>query len=234
MNIHIDLKSEKGQGLVEYALVVLLIGLVASLSLRATGKSTREIYCDAISGLGGQGCSCTSTFDEPSEIDEWSGSQKEEYLSIENGKVCNSGPKKTFLNPCSLDIGSANFTAEISDVSIEKTGIGNTGFDFMFRSQDNKNGYHFTYNSRAHIVRFWKRVDGKWIQLNSTKVPKEWSEEPELDFEVKVNGDTFSAHKDGELVLQATDDAYAKGVYGLRNKPGSKTCVGGISLKKSP
>ncbi|NQU63315.1 MAG: hypothetical protein HQ517_03380 [SAR324 cluster bacterium] len=227
-------KSEAGQGLVEYVLITALIGLALFLSLRVTGTTVRELYCDIGSGLGGQGCGCTSAFDDPAEIDDWGGSNKEGFLTIEDGKICNSGPKSSFLNSCSKDFGSSDMNADISGVSIETIRGGNSGFDFLFRSQDENNGYHFTYNSQDHLIRFWKRVDGRWILLSSKRSPVEWSQQPELDFQVKVIGDTFTAYKDGEAVLQASDDAYAEGQYGLRNKPGSKTCFDNISVQQLP
>ena len=227
-------KSEAGQGLVEYVLVLALIGLVVSLSLSVTGTSVREIFCDIGSGLGGQGCGCTSAFDDPAELDDWGGSGKEDYLTIEGGKACNSGPKASFLNSCSKDFGSSDFTADISGVSIDHIGNGNRGFDFLFRSQDEDNGYHFTYNSKSHLIRFWKRVNGKWILMSSKKAPSQWSQQPELNFQVKVEGDTFTAYKDGEAILQASDDAYTEGEYGIRNKPGSKTCFDDISVQQLP
>jgi hypothetical protein len=194
----------------------------------------REIYCDVGSGLGGQGCGCTSAFDDPAEIDAWAGSNKEDYLTIEDGKACNSGPRASFLNSCSKDFGSSDFTADISGINIERIKGGNRGFDFLFRSQDEKNGYHFTYNSSSHLIRFWKRVNGRWILLSSKKAPKEWSQQSELDFQVEVEGDTFTAYKDGKAILQASDDAYTEGEYGMRNKPGSKICFDDISVQQLP
>jgi hypothetical protein len=44
----------------------------------------------------------------------------------------------------------------------------NTGFDILFRMQDEKNGYRFTYNSKINVFRFWKQVNGNWIRVAST------------------------------------------------------------------
>jgi Flp pilus assembly pilin Flp len=222
--------SESGQGLVEYALIIVSVALVLIFSLSLTGTTLRGAYCKVVKGVGGSGCGCESSFDDPSEIDSWEGGKKEKYFSIEDGKACNSGPKASFLNACSEDLGTSDFTANLNGITVDRTGNGNTGFDFMFRSQDEKNGYHFTYNSKSNIVRFWKRVNGKWVQLNTAKVPSEWGNQ-ELNFQIKVEGDTFTAYKDGKPILQASDDAYDQGKYGIRNKPGSKTCFDNISLQ---
>lgn len=228
------IKSEEGQGLVEYILVFSLIVLVVYLSLRLTGTSVGEMYCTVASSFSDRGCECVSTFDDPAELDNWEGSQRDEYLSFEDGKACNSGPNSSFLNSCSKDFGSSDFTANLNGISINHIRNGNRGFDFLFRSKDENNGYHFTYNSRSDKIRFWKRVKGKWILLSSKNAPHAWSQQEEINFQVTVKGNTFTAYKDGESILQATDDAYTEGQYGLRNKPGSKTCVGEIIVQQLP
>ncbi len=46
------LRSERGQGLVEYALLLVLIALVVFLMLRGTGQQVNEVYSKINSALG--------------------------------------------------------------------------------------------------------------------------------------------------------------------------------------
>jgi Flp pilus assembly pilin Flp len=225
--------KENGQGVIEYALIAAGVAVVTILILSMMGVSVQSVYCQAITGLGGSGCGCSSTFDDPGELDTWTGGNKDGNLTIEDGQICNAGSKKTYMNACTSDFGTSDFTADLNGISIEKTGSGNTGYDFMFRSPDEKNGYQFTYNSKTNIFRFWKRVNGRWILLETTNVPSEWGSQP-LDVQLKVEGDTFSAYKDGELIIQASDDTFTEGQYGIRNKPGSKTCFDEIDVQQNP
>jgi hypothetical protein len=226
-------KSEIGQGMIEYILIFAGMMLVAILALSVTGTSLNEVYCQAAGAFGAEGCGCVYTFDDTAALDDWDIGNKDDQLSIEDGKLCHSGTNKAFVQGCTDEIGDSDYTVNLNGIEIEQTGSGNTGFDFFFRVPDPANGYHFTYNSNANRVVFWKRVDWKWIQLSSTKVPTEWGNE-ELNFQIKVEGDTFTAYKDGQPILQASDDAYPAGDAAFRNKPGSKTCVDGISIQQSP
>ncbi len=47
------LRSEKGQGLVEYALLLVLIALVVFLMLKGTGSQVNTVYSRINSALGG-------------------------------------------------------------------------------------------------------------------------------------------------------------------------------------
>jgi hypothetical protein len=136
---------------------------------------------------------------------------------------------------CVSNLGSNDYIIDLSEITVEKIveNDKNTGFDIWFRAEDDQNGYLFIYNSRTNYIRFWKIVDGRWIRLAQSKVSEEW-ENQELDIKIDVNGDTFTAYKDGEAILQATDGAYADGQIGIRNKPSSKSCVGNISVENHP
>ena len=234
----IDLCSrrEGGQGLVEFGIILVGVALAVILILSATGASLSQVYCLAVRGLGGQGCGCSFAFDDPSELEDWEGSNPE-IFGVEDGKACITGDGKrarSFLNSCSTDFGANNFVVNVNGATVAyQAGNKNTGFDTWFRAQDDDNGYHFTYNSRANLIRFWKQVNGKWIRLAHSKVPADWGSQ-ELNFKIVVEGDTFTAYKDGVVVLQATDSTYSEGKVGLRNKPSSKTCVDELTVDSMP
>jgi hypothetical protein len=141
------------------------------------------------------------------------------------------------LNECSVELGDGNQLINLQGATIKKTMMNgknkNTGFDILFRMQDEKNGYRFTYNSKINVYRFWKQVNGNWVRIASTSVPSEWGNNP-MDVQVKLVGDTFTAIKGGQEVLQVRDSAFSEGQVGLRNKPSSKSCFGDFSVKSAP
>ena len=229
-------KKESGQGLIEYASIAMMVGLAVILILNLTGANVQEVFCRVSRGLGGSNCRCSFNFEDGSDLSDWEGEHSEDFI-IENGEACivgNGKNARTFLNSCAAEFGTDDFKLTVSDITIDSgAGNDNEGFDIWFRAQDDQNGYHFTYNSKTNVIRFWKRVDGKWIQLATKKVSSEWATQ-EIDFEIVVEGDNFTALKDGEVVLQASDSTFQEGKVGLRNKPSSKTCIGDLSVDAYP
>jgi pilus assembly protein Flp/PilA len=50
-------KGEEGQGLVEYALIISLISVVAIVVLTTIGTDVRDKLCEVVDALGGGDCS---------------------------------------------------------------------------------------------------------------------------------------------------------------------------------
>ena len=46
-------REEKGQGLIEYALIILLIAIVVIAALTLLGPEIQSVYCSIYAGLGG-------------------------------------------------------------------------------------------------------------------------------------------------------------------------------------
>jgi|SRR5581483_194486 pilus assembly protein Flp/PilA len=44
-------RSQRGQGLVEYALILLLVGIVVIIALTTAGERIRDIFCDVVLSL---------------------------------------------------------------------------------------------------------------------------------------------------------------------------------------
>lgn len=51
VKLFLSLKSEKGQGLVEYALIIVLIALAAIVAMKFLGSSVNTTFCSAGSTL---------------------------------------------------------------------------------------------------------------------------------------------------------------------------------------
>ena len=227
--------SRQGQGLVEYALILVGVVVVVILALTLSGETIKSTYCTVAEGLGGESCGCVFSFDSNAELANWEGSNDDGYFQVEEGLACMTanGKSRTFMNSCSQDYGSNDIVIEATYVTVDDSGKGNSGFDILFRAQDEDNHYKFIYNGDSHFVRFWKLVSGKWILLKSQNVPRSWKNEV-LNFRIEVQGSTFRAYRDDQFLLEVSDSMYTEGQVGLRNKPGSKTCLDEMSVKRLP
>jgi Flp pilus assembly pilin Flp len=233
MFARITSRQENGQGMIEYGLILTGILLVITLTLTATGQSIRQVYCDVLRSMGGQGCECSYAMNDINTFSNWSGRDKDEVISIEINRACFTGNGtrgNTYLNSCAKNFGGNDFTMNVNNLTVQhSSGDNNTGLDVKFRMQDEKNGYHLTYTTKYNAIRFWKIVDGTWVILDSVRVPADWANQ-ENDLQIKVQGDTFTAFRNGQQVLQASDDTFTEGSAGIRNKPSSKTCVGELNI----
>lgn len=230
---------KRGQGLVEYALLLAVVVLATALLLNITGVSINDIFCRVVGSLGGEVCaetSCVLAFDDPAELDSWNARDvKNGNLIIENSQLCNKGTQMNYFAACAEGgfdgEGYSDFTAILDGIKINKYDNDlNPGFDFVFRADDKGNGYWLSYSAKVNRVIFWKQVSGVRILLDSAPVPAEWVNE-DLTFVLKVQGDTFSVYRDNQLILEVSDDTYDSGAFGWRNKPGSSTCIDGIVIQ---
>lgn len=231
-------RAEAGQGIVEYALILVAVALVAFLALRVTGTTVGDIFCQVTGGVGGASCAepdvCTMTFDDPNDLDDWTGWDVGRTLGISEGKLCNSGTQFNYFNACASTQPTSDFVAHLDGIKIDPLGNNlHPGFDFVFRSDDQRQGYRFSYSAKSNVVVFWKGLGSSWVLLKHARVPADWVEQ-ELSFQIKVEGNTFTAFKDGEQILQTTDDEYTEGMFGWRNKPGSNSCIDSMSIQPLP
>jgi Flp pilus assembly pilin Flp len=244
----------QGQGLVEYALILVAVALVAILALALTGSTLESTYCAIAGGIGVADCEGGSTGDdgesgggggedEPAEgcafgfeseddLKGWTGGASDGYMFLENGGMCmrSDGKERAFLHPCAVKGSSGDFTVRANGVTVDRETGGNVGMDILFRSKDENNGYRFSYHASSEQVRFWKTVDGKSIQLSNAKLPREFQGKP-LDFRIEVTGDEFIAYVGDTAVLKASDSMFSEGQVGFYNYKGAKTCVGDFSVE---
>ena len=232
-------KTETGQGMVEYALLIAGISLVAILGLRITGTSVSDIFCRVAGNLGAETCAqtgCTLAFDDPAILADWnSWDAKIGNLTVEDGKLCNTGNQMNYFAACAEGgfdgAGYDDFTATLDGIQINNyQDSPNPGFDFVFRTDGAGNGYWLTYSAMVNKVIFWKQVNGVRIRLGQQSVPASWVNE-EMDLVLDVSGDTFSVYRDDKLLLETSDDAFQNGFFGWRNKSGSSTCIDEILIQ---
>src|SRR5262249_9417238 len=92
----------------------------------------------------------------------------------------------------------------------------------IFRVQDANNYYILRANAREDNVYFFRFAGGTRSSIKSGNVkvpPGQWQE-----VKLEVEGNPFPGYLNGQLVVEATDDAFAAGGVGLWTKADSVTC----------
>jgi Flp pilus assembly pilin Flp len=243
----------QGQGLVEYALILVAVALVAVLALALTGNTLESTYCSIAEAIGVADCEgggigggggpggggggdepvegCKFGFESEADFKGWSGAS-DGYMYLDNGGMCmrSDGNERAFLHPCAVKGSSGDFTVRANGVTVDRETGGNVGVDILFRSKDENNGYRFSYQETSEQVRFWKVVEGKHIQLSNARLPRELQGK-QLDFRIEVTGDVFIAYVGDTAVLKASDSMFSEGQVGFYNYKGAKTCVGDFSVE---
>lgn len=220
----------RGQGLVEYALLVALLTVGLILVLQISGVRLSDVFCTIGSTLTGEDTcneegtiACSDDFSDG--MKDWE-SQNGAWKA-EDGRVCTSGVATTFDN-CSASLNLTNYTINLKDVELTK---GN-GYGVFFRTTIDKkgkyNGYTFQYDpgyaGGAFIFRKW--VNGKELAPFAVAPAKgfDWYGSGK-DVSISVNGDEFTAYVDGKAVLTGKDSSYTEGGAGLRSWDGSNVCI---------
>jgi len=240
----------RGQGLVEYALILVAVALVAVLALTLTGNTLGSTYCTIVEAIGMADCDggsggpggdggvdepievCAFGFDSEADLKGWTGVGSDGYMYLDNGSMCmrSDGEERAFLHPCAVKGSSGDFIVRASGVTVDRETGGNVGVDILFRSKDENNGYRFSYHATSEQVRFWKTVEGKHIQLSDARLPREFQGKS-LDFRIEVVGDVFTAYVGNTMVVKASDSMFRDGQVGFYNYKGARTCVGDFSVE---
>jgi Flp pilus assembly pilin Flp len=226
-------KRFAAQGMVEYALVLVLIAIASLLILQLSGVSIRDVYCRVAAGLGANACGQTAYCqDNFANLGGWKVSAgPASGWVISNGQLCASG-NGTIANKCSMSgMPSNDYTAEIVSA---KLNTGN-GYGLFFRSFDNglgMSGYAFQYDPGLSGV-----VIRKWVNGAEINPALAYKSMPGTDWygaahnlSVKVVGDTFIGMVDGVPVLTAKDSTYPSGGTGLRVWDSTQVCMNNFGV----
>jgi|JFJP01.1.fsa_nt_gi hypothetical protein len=220
-------KFQKGQGLVEYALLLLLIAFVTGLSLNIAGVSVQDLYNQVTAGLRGENTDCSPLARAGSEWDAsddkfWRGGIEQQEDGYRACPLCGG------LLP---GFSGNDYQVGLSGVQVEKTNPTWNGYGITFRAENGPkglNGYMFEVekvnkNNPTRIY-FSKWVNGVQIKpyIKMFYLPSDidWNNPP--DMSVKVEGDTFTAYMDGQQVLQGKDTTYPTGGSGVFSNAGTE------------
>ncbi len=217
---------EKGQGLVEFALILALATSIAGLSLAATGTSVQDVYCKVVSGIRGEN-PCTAALSEDfSNLSDWGGGWGRNWKN-NNGELCGSRWGALFNQRFTGD----DYTINVGKANLQK---GN-GYGIFFRAQNYQRpeGYIFQYDPgwRGGAFLFRKWVNGHELYpFAEVRVPGyDWHGE-DHNIQLVVKGDTFIAYVDGQEVLRASDDTYKEGGVGFRTWDNTSVCLDDLTI----
>jgi len=238
----LGLNIKNGQGLVEYALllVLLVVGVILIMSLM--GVSISDLYCSAANAIGGgtacneQEIYCQDNFD--GDLGGWQASGN---LSLKNGQLCFGNGLRS-MNKCSMKLDQSDYVISMNDVNLSK---GN-GYGVYFRTTVDNNGldgYIFQYDpglksaaypNGAFIIRQWVNGHEIWNPVAIAPLGSDVFNTSH-DFQIDVKGDTFTVLMDGKQVLSAKDSTYTTGgTAGLRSWDSTAACIGDFSILETP
>ena len=229
----LDKTISRGQGLVEYALIIALIIAGVLVSLELTGYSVRDVYCEVADGLGAENaCAEGQVYceDDFSTSDGWS-SQYGTWTN-EDGKLCTSRGAKIYSTCSDSMSNNTDYTVKLDGAQLDR---GN-GYGVFFRGTDlggRTDGYIVQYDpgwgGGSIIMRKW--VNGRELPPFAIKrMPGyDWKGEPH-DLQLDIQGNTFTLSLDGEEVLVGQDDTYTKGGVGLRSWNSTEVCFDNITI----
>jgi Flp pilus assembly pilin Flp len=228
----------RGQGLVEYAILIALIAVGIALALKLYGVSVHDAYCavaDKISN--GQSCKpvqlCQDDFS--SDLAGWTAMQGTKG-SAGNGKYCPPSYDLA-LNTCSTAANSKDYSVSLTDANLSS----GSGYGLMFRAQNTPNGltgyvfqYDPGYSPGSFIFRKWVNGAELSTPIAVAKMPGyDWYNTPR-DIKVVVKGDTFTAYVDGQPVLTAQDSSYTSGGSGIRTWDSTQVCFDQFGMQSTP
>lgn len=219
----------RGQGLVEYALLLLLIGTAVVLGVSLTGVSLTDVYNDALDdfrlGYSSEACAPLAQAGEG-----WQALKDKFWMGGITGadgayEVC---PLCGGLLPNNF---GSDYSVALNGVGVKNVRSTWNGYGIAFRSSFDKNGlngYMFEIeqvNKNQPVTAYFSKwVNGKQIRppLSSLNLSSsfDWGNPP--DFRIDSQGDSFTAYLDGAPVLSAKDSTYTDGSVGVISNQGTQ------------
>ena len=232
MKNHPPYPVRKGQGLLEYAVLIVLVVAAVILILYVSGVNLRDLYCSITGKLGGQACQayCQDGF---ASLSEWT-MRSNTGWNVVDGRLCNTGKyEQQVFSSCA----SKQKLPEKYEIKIDLAELSaGDGYGVFFRMQSTSpaNGYVFQYDpglGGAFVVRKW--VNGWEVNPPLARVvPKNYTWlNQERDIRLEVDGFTTTAYVDGEKVLSFTDSTYpAGGGSGFRTWDSTQACFDDFTI----
>jgi hypothetical protein len=220
--------ASKGQGLIEYVLIILLIiiGSIEILSLfgiNLAGTFTRVACSLNIQSA----CKKLYFADAFDNLDAWKiikGNWK-----VTNGQLWGGTGEGRIFH----DLSESDYVINLDAATL----LQGNGYGVYFRvsNPEKVNGYTFQYDPGygAFILRKW--VNG--YELSPFAVARvknyDWHGESHA-IKLVVQGDTFMAYVDGTQVLRGRDNTYTSGGIGLRTWDNTRVGFDAITVEPVP
>jgi len=229
------IRTTKGQGLVEYILILLLIVTVAILALNIAGVSIAEIFNKVLLAFRDEEPACLPYIESSDRWDPFNWKQvKGSIQKIDDQFI--ACPMCAGILP---GYSGSDYLVGIEGVKVRNTNPTWNGYGLVFRVQEEKkgfSGYMFEVEkvnkNNPTRVYFTKWVNGAQIMpaIKMLNLPSDidWNDPP--DITVNVTGNKFVAYFDGKEVLTGKDDSYAQGGAGVIANGGTELMFSNLSL----
>lgn len=239
-------KSQKGQSLLEYALLITVVILSIILILSLFGVSVGELYNSIINALGfnqlaSSTCDTLYSAGFDKDLNEW---------NVLSGGFWNGGKAKivdgqVVLEPLTglivNNFTGSDYVINLGSPRLEKTSENWQGFGVSFRSSQNKQGkligYMFEIEKKNKadpgLMYFSKWVNGTQVQppLSSKILDSNFNWQNPGNWSLVIAGDTFTAYINGQPVLTAQDTSYTEGSVGINSNSGTRLFLEDFSIE---
>ncbi len=224
--------KQKGQGLVEYGLILTLISLISVGAMSLTGTTIKDVYCGISEKLSGdKNCQSYYFFDDfEGDLSNWN--VVHGTWDIIDGKLHtkSAGEGQIFT-----DIDQKEYEVELGDVNL-KSG---DGFGVVFKAEDTEafNGYTFQYDpgyaGGSFIFRKWANGHEFAPFARNDVSDFDWYN-TDHDIKVSVNGGQYTAYVDDQIVCQGYDDTWIDNTKSVGLRTWSTTDVTFDSFSVNP
>ncbi|GAB4409945.1 MAG: hypothetical protein Kow00123_23420 [Anaerolineales bacterium] len=241
----IQVARRRGQGIVEYAVILGLIALVVVLALGAMGISVGDVYAAIVKALGGEVDCKTyyhSDFGTPPTWAEIKNTFWGKYgqWQVKDGKLISPRSGAMLLTGYS----GSDYNISLNGIRLANQSSAWNGYGVMFRSsldaKNRLNGYMFEFERRTPkepvtmYFSYW--VNGTQVVMTppgKMTVPANSGWDNPANLSISVQGNTFVASMNGKKVMEATDpkNLYTEGAVGLASNAGSSIVVDDVAVK---
>lgn len=250
--MHIKKRGESGQGLIEYILLIALIGVVLIGAMNLMGISLKDAFT-AVAGLfdrdsapagggdaGGDGSAAVNLFYDDfldTAMNDW----RSLKTSLFNDKVwvsdgsLHAGP---LASATLKKFSGSDYVVTASGAQLTQTGKTYQGYGLWFRMSNEKapNGYMVEIEKKnardPGLIYISKWVNGYQITppIASAPLPKDFDWNKPGDLQVVVEGNTFTASLGGVEMLTAADKTYTSGTVGIASNYGNSLSLDSFSV----
>lgn len=238
-------KRRKGQGIVEYAVILGLIALVVILALGAMGISVGDVYAAIVKALGGEVDCKTYYHSDFSTAPSWTEIKnsfwgKFGHWQVKDGKLVSPRSGAILLH----EYTGSDYNISLSGIKLANQSSAWNGYGVMFRSSlDAKgrlNGYMFEFERRTPqepvtaCFSYW--VGGMQVVMTPPGkmiIPAKSGWDNPANLSVSVQGNTFVASMNGKKIMEATDpkNLYTEGAVGVASNAGSSIVLDDVAVK---
>ncbi|MCK5849093.1 MAG: DUF1080 domain-containing protein [Caldisericia bacterium] len=228
--------SKSGQSILEYSLIIAVLVLVIVSAIPSLRSSVTSVFSqvetsleDADSLLASGNYVYEENFDN---LDNWNVSRGE-YEIDNQGRLINTrnGEGRIFT-----DYSGDDFQMNIDVAQLTE----GQGYGIWFRASDTGkneaiNGYTFQYDpgygSGAFLLRKWENghESSPFGRVNAPDY--DWNSVHNVT--LHVEGDTYTAYIDGEVVVSGSDETYQTGEVGFRTWGKSRSYFDNITIEET-